>query len=136
MNPSINRQIRLQGDRVWTGRGGEGDIYVYVQLLHDRPPCFLLGRGEEPVPRADDTDLGSSNAWAPRGWQSQAGAEVGDNAGVVLPACPSAISGIRDGQPAASSALDGDWAQTRHEHPGSLRTPPWLATLMAVGAGN
>ena len=22
VNPSINRQIRLQGDRVWTGRGG------------------------------------------------------------------------------------------------------------------
>lgn len=101
VNPSINRQIRLQGDRVW--RGGEGDIYVYVQLLQDRPPCFPLGHGgEEPVPRghvslygvwrADDTDLGSSSGWAPRGWQSQAGAEVGDNGGVVLPwgPCPPA----------------------------------------------
>lgn len=79
-------------------RGGEGDVYVYVQLLpRDRLCCFQLGWGEPflsgRVPllgvwRADYMHMGLSERLAVTGWGGNGGQrECGPSPGARLSWC-------------------------------------------------
>lgn len=139
VNPSINRQIQLQQDRVQMGR--EGDIYVYAQLLqrdnsvaaswdgenHFRGACPSGG-----VWRADYMHLELSCTGL-RGWLSQAGVELGaEGVWAALGALPAHVdTGSSRHRPAGMMQGGGRAFWEEKVHPGW-----WLSPTLGGGGRN
>lgn len=141
VNPGINRQIRLQRDRVQTGRGGR-HLCICSAAPVGQTALLPAGTWGRTISEGARSPFCGVEGWlCALGVEQQLGShrlaviscggwwECSPVLG-VLPTCAKAISCTQDGQPAVSTGRrPGLWEEslsksTGHKHPGSLHTPP------------